>query len=468
MDGTKYKEIVDHMRLKASKTPGYSNDLGAFAMPPVPADRVYHSERVTFHIHIVSNHKSFDPVSSNDAHPVDSFDFHEYRRQIMMLKGADQEFSFTFQTISVENDPTLSASLQFSMSTTQVPSLSVGGHYKSERRKTIDTMSLYNRIRSLEKSDEFLHHKNMNEYARKSRENHDSDKVHPHFEDEDHNKIPSREISIFLFSIDSPLPVMLDKYFLARSLPDVVFIVQSTQRFWKGPLSCNKKPVYVNLRNPLKEALLATQATISGTLPAFVSHHGSNARPSHDWSWTIGESPNGCFTGSRAHFSDFDIDTNFRSEIVQSLLAAREMVQEGVHKLHLQRTSWENLLILRRFGYSFGWRITRLRFLHFKIMEQSKTILKMLEELRYQDALPLLNPLLHQARTFRHLVERIVEVFHPYVCKPRREDSLHYIAWEYVRHIFLVTAIVIVTFALGFVCIRNFGNSNKRRKPKLN
>ena len=44
-----------------------------------------------------------------------------------------------------------------------------------------------------------------------------------------------------------------------------------------------------------------------------------------------------------------------------------------------------------------------------------KTILQMLEELRYQDALPLLNPLLHQARTFRYLVERIVEVFHPYV-----------------------------------------------------
>ena len=185
--------------VKSIKNTRLLHDLGAFARPPVPSDRVYHSERVTFHIHIVSNHKSFDPVSGDDAHPVDSFDFHEYRRQIMMLKGADQEFSFTFQTISVENDPTLSASLQFSMSTTQVPSLSVGGHYKSERRKTIDTMSLYNRIRSLEKSDEFLHHKNMNEYARKSRENHDSDKVHPHFEDEDHNQIPPVK-SVFFYS----------------------------------------------------------------------------------------------------------------------------------------------------------------------------------------------------------------------------------------------------------------------------
>ena len=85
------------------------------------------------------------------------------------------------------------------------------------------------------------------------------------------------------------------------------------------------------------------------------------------------------------------------------------MVAEGIHKLHLQRTTWGNMLILRRFGYSFGWRVTRLRFLHFKIMENTNRILKMLEELRYQETFPLLNKVLHQSRTFGHLVERVVD-----------------------------------------------------------
>ena len=121
----------------------------------------------------------------------------------------------------------------------------------------------------------------MNEYKRKSQEDHTTgnNKNNAKFDDLDYDvEIPSRDINIFLFSIDSSLPVMLDSFFLARSLPDTVFIVQSTKRFWKGPLSCNKKPIYINLRNPLKDALLATQTTISGTMPAFVSHHGKKCK----------------------------------------------------------------------------------------------------------------------------------------------------------------------------------------------
>ncbi len=465
IDGSKYNEILNHMHLKASKTPEYSSDLGTFIMPPLPADRVYHSERVTFHVHVVSNHKMFEPISIKNANPVDSFDFHEYRRQIMMLKSEDQEFSFTFQKISLDDDPTLASSLQLATSTTQVPTLSVSGHYKSERRKSIDTVLLYNRIRSLEKSDEFLHHKNMNEYKRKSQE---KNKIDPKHNDFAHGEIPSREINVFLFSIHSSLPVMLDKYFLARSLPDTIFIVQSSKRFWKGPLSCNKKPIYLNLRNPLKDALLATQTTVSGTMPTYVSHHGTNAKPSHDWSWTVGNSPGSCFSTSRSHFSDFDVDTNYRAEIIQSLLAARQMVAEGIHKLHLQRTTWGNMLILRRFGYSFGWRVTRLRFLHFKIMENTNRILKMLEELRYQETFPLLNKVLHQSRTFGHLVERVVDVFHPYVCKPKKEESFSNLIWSYGKHILLFFAICVITFILGFICMRNLNTRASRNKPKIN
>ena len=86
------------MHLKASKTPEYSSDLGTFIMPPYQQTE-FTIQTLTFHVHVVSNHKMFEPISIKNANPVDSFDFHEYRRQIMMLKSEDQSLASHFKNI---------------------------------------------------------------------------------------------------------------------------------------------------------------------------------------------------------------------------------------------------------------------------------------------------------------------------------------------------------------------------------
>ena len=233
----------------------------------------------------------------------------------------------------------------------------------------------------------------------------------------------SEKFTIFIFSIDSSLPVFIDKHFFARAMPNMVFAVQSRKQLWESPLSCNSKPLYHNLRNPLREALRATMTGLAGSLPAHVSNH-VHGNPTHDWQWSIGSSPMACLSANaRVGVSLFDVDSVHRSELVHVLLGTFQMIRESVHVLYSKHTNLGNFIILRRRGRRLGWTLQRMKFLQVKISRMVSVTLKLVEELDYDEALQHLNQIIHHAREMRQLSVSIEELFDPHKCRPENVEG---------------------------------------------
>jgi hypothetical protein len=429
--------------------------------PPLAAEKVYRQERVTFHIHVVKEHSAFPPVSEHRANSATSFDLFEFKRQVLMLKAPDQEFSFTVQQLSLDDDATLATAFQTSMTTVNVPHLDVAGRYTSKRRKSIDSTLLYNRIRAIEKTDEYLHEKNMNGYKGSGDQHH---RPHDHKDRDEPPPSPAREISVFLFSVDSALPLFIDTHFFARALPEMVFVAQSSKQLWQSPLACNSKPLYHNLRNPLREALRATLTGLAGSLPSHVTNH-VHGKPTHDWQWSIGSSPMACLSAnSRVGVSLMDIDAVHRSEIVTVLLATLQLVRESVHVLYSKHTTAGNFIILRRRGRVLGWTLQRMKFLQVKIGRMIALTLKWVEELKYDEALQHLNQIIHNAREMRMLSLRINQLFDPHKCRP--EDVEGAMGWmvRWFQNVVMFFAVAGAVCSLCLMLSRKQGGA----KPKVN
>ena len=57
-------------------------------------------------------------------------------------------------------------------------------------------------------------------------------------EDEDENFYAAKHIPIFLFSTAYELPIFIDKYYTAKSLADMVIVVQSNFSSWESRITC--------------------------------------------------------------------------------------------------------------------------------------------------------------------------------------------------------------------------------------
>lgn len=68
------------------------------------------------------------------------------------------------------------------------------------------------------------------------------------------------EVPIFLISLDEETPVFIDKHYLAKSLPDLVLVVQNRDQTWDSHLACNDNAIKWNLRNPLKASAALASA----------------------------------------------------------------------------------------------------------------------------------------------------------------------------------------------------------------
>lgn len=58
----------------------------------------------------------------------------------------------------------------------------------------------------------------------------------------------SLEVPIFWFVRSGEEPLFIDKHFVAKALPDMIFVVQSSQPKWESHLQCNRKVIRWDLR----------------------------------------------------------------------------------------------------------------------------------------------------------------------------------------------------------------------------
>ena len=175
----------------------------------------------------------------------------------------------------------------------------------------------------------------------------------------------TRTIPIFIFTLDSEMPVFMDQEETATALHGMVVAVESNHPRWETQLACNARPIHKNLRSALKSTLAATAKALGGLLPLHSSYIDARTLPmvenmdaargmytsgvlpdrsktvTENWLWSVGDSTL-CETSSRAGFTWAERDSVHRNYLAAGLHESARIVNYAVYKLATQTTSIEN------------------------------------------------------------------------------------------------------------------------------
>ena len=142
-----------------------------------------------------------------------------------------------------------------------------------------------------------------------------------------------RSLSIFLFSMDFPLPVFLDKTHTARAFPEheAIIATQSSYHLYESPVSCNHAPVYSNLNYPFHSIMTQIVRLLSSTLPHHLAHSTPHS-PSSQWAVSVGTSVlTPLSSGHR--FSPLEVQAMHRAYLVLHLTEATHRINVAILRL---------------------------------------------------------------------------------------------------------------------------------------
>jgi len=263
-----------------------------------------YSKKVAFHLYVLSNHDSYNPLADGLVARL--------QNSIEQLRLPSQTFSYSVQSLSINDDPTLTVALASSFRSSTFSALKANGFFASRKRVYLDSLTLEDVLSgsdiSWEQTPSDLNH------ASKFSQN--------------------RDISIFLFSLDQDDPVFIDHHHISRALTkhSMVVAVQSPHQMWESPRKCNGAPCYWNLRNPVHSIVSSVALVLGGVLPSHLTFSPAHNRVAHDWKWAVGVSPLNPMSQSGTVFSQIHKDVLHRSYIISSIRAATAMLNSG-HRL---------------------------------------------------------------------------------------------------------------------------------------
>jgi len=277
-------------------------------IPPTPLFEIRFTERVIFHLFIIQNHQKYKATKY--------FNYALFKQEIAKLKLPSQEFSFSLKTINMNEDPLLMTAFSSSLHSSVIPKLNAVGEFSTQTLLYLNSKEIRHHLKILHPDDDAT-------------------------EEDYENKFLSKHIPIFFFSVDSDVPVFIDKYYQAKALSDMVIVVQSNFTSWESRLSCNKDSINWDLRNPIKSALSATSVVVGGLVPYHVGYSEASSRAYQNWLWSVGDNPLS-YTSQHFFFSEIHRDIAFRNYIVTALNDSVEIINEGVNLLLSQKTNMEN------------------------------------------------------------------------------------------------------------------------------
>lgn len=260
------------------------------APPPLPSP---YAPRVSFHLFVLRDHDAYNPLDH-------SF-LPRFKASLERLRLPAQDFAYSVQTLTMADDPRLSMAFSTSLRSTVIPTIRAGGGMATRERLYIDSSEIEYELSKIEEKWEREH----GGAAVKS----------------------TRQIPIFLLSLDDALPVFIDKHYRARALRSMVVAVQSPHQQYESELACGRKPIIQDLRDPLKPLVQATAELLGGLLPAHASYNHAHQRVSEDWLWSVGATA--CALTSHAlGFSQVQADSLHRSYVTSVVRYAKKVLDE--------------------------------------------------------------------------------------------------------------------------------------------
>ncbi|KAJ7540824.1 hypothetical protein O6H91_10G032800 [Diphasiastrum complanatum] len=382
---------------------------------PSTSDGAYHYyEKINFQLYIVTEEKLKHP----SLLPLDLPTLKEALSSLII--DSAQRLQFGIHMLSLSEDPALAVAFSVARRTTVLPVLLVNGTYKLSTRVYIDSLILEQQLQQLGT-------------AKKSSD----------------SKIAGKsalEIPIFWF-VRTGEPLFVDKHHLAKALPDMVIVVQTSNSSWESHLQCNGKSILWDLSLPIKAAVAATAEHLAGLLPSHLTYSHAHENAAQDWTWEVGCHPFAS-TSDGWNVSYFQNDAVARSYIVTAIDESIENVNEAIEILLKEPTYAQSFQAFSDHEYEL------LRNYN-SIVAFWKRIALATEELHFGEAVKLLPFLSHSSEGLMKSVAKATEALHPIHCTRKRKFEAKLDA---VTGIALFAVLVVVGWMFR----------PRRIKPKIN
>lgn len=266
-----------------------------------------------------------------------------------------------------------------------------------------------------------------------------------------------RRIPILFFSLNYRHPILVDKYYSAKGLSDMVVIVQNSQRYFPSRLQCNSKATFINLRNPIKHALSATSLVVGGIVPSHITYSEAHQHAMADWTWSVGDHP-WSHTSYGFHFNRIQIDITRRNMIIHALTSSMETINSAVHVLSRIRIDLSNEFVSHLIP------LNELSLTFFQTVTLWKAACSKMAALDFESALAHVQSADAKADEFFFLVLETETIMKAYQCLPHVVIESDTESQVVLLLPILFICFDILLFVIIFLCRQN----RKSVKAKIN
>eukprot|EP01018_Ginkgo_biloba_P026857 Gb_19912 [translate_table: standard] len=381
---------------------------------PSSAEGAFHYyEKISFQLYFITQEK----VKHIDLLPVE---LSAVMQGLSSLVVPSQKVQFGTRMLPLSEDPALAMAFSAARRAATVPILLVNGTYRTTVRSYLDSFILQHQLQRLSGSGSL-------------RGTHS-------------NSRSTLEVPIFWF-IQQGDPLLIDKHYQAKALPDMVFIVQSSQSVWESHLQCNGQSLLWDLRNPLKAGLAAAAEHLAGVVPLHLTYSHAHENAIQDWVWSVGCNP---FASTSTGWltSMFQLDTIARSYMVTSLDESIQLVNSAIDLLAMEQTNEQSFKVFKAQEHS-------LVNSYNTVVSLWRRIAAATGEMRYGDSMRLLSLLEDASLRFLEATNATIAAFHPIHCTRQQKLEVEF-------DISTVLGFIVIAAVLGFLL------RPKRPKPKIN
>ncbi|XP_071912068.1 uncharacterized protein [Coffea arabica] len=380
---------------------------------PSLADGAFHYyEKISFQLFFITQEKT----RNIKLLPVD---LKSLQDGLSSLVVPSQKVMFSQQMLPLSEDSALAMAFSVARRAAAVPLLLVNGTYRKTVRTYLDSSILQHQLQRLNEHGSL---KGSHAHSRST-----------------------LEVPIFWFIHGDP--VLVDKYYQAKALSDMVIVVQSEESSWESHLQCNGQSLLLDLRRPIKAAMASVAEHLSGLLPLHLVYSQAHETAVEDWIWSVGCNPLS-ITSQGWHISKFQSDTIARSYILTTLEESIQIVNSAIHLLVVERTSEQTFKAFQSMEREL---VNKYNY----VVSLWRRISTVTAELRYDNAMGLLNTLEDASKGFADYVNSTLATLHPIHCTRQRKVKVEF-------DVTTVPAFLIVLVVL-WVILRP-----RRPKPKIN
>ncbi|CAO2817853.1 unnamed protein product [Amaranthus hypochondriacus] len=380
--------------------------------PSVADGRFHFYEQISYQLFFITQ----DKVRNVKLLPVDIKAITDGLSSLLL---PSQKVMFSQHMLPLSDDPALAMAFSVARRAAALPMLFVNGTYKKVVSNYLDSSILQHQLQRINDHNAL---KGMHANSRLT-----------------------LEVPIFWFIHSDPL--LVDKYYQAKALSDMIIVVQSETSSWESHFQCNGRSILWDLRRPVKAAIAAASEHLAGLLPHSLVYSHAHETAIEDWIWSVGCNPFS-ITSQGWRISQFHSDTIARSYIITGLEESILLVNSAIHRLALEQTTQKSFKLFKAQERDL---INKYNF----VVGLWKRIATVIGELRYIDALRLLYSLDDASRGFSEKVNSTIALLHPIHCTTERKV-------EVVFDITTIPAFLVVFLILWLVL------KPKRAKPKIN